>query len=397
MRVAIIHDWLVGYAGGERVLEQLLAIWPDADLFTVVDTLVGDQRSFLQGKVATTTFIQHLPQVAARYRSYLPLMPLAIEQFDLSKYQLILSSSHAVAKGVIVGPDQLHVSYVHSPMRYAWDFQHQYLREAGLDSGAKSWLARSLLHRMRNWDYRTANGVDAFVANSAFIARRIWRVYRREASVIHPPVDTERFQLRGEKEDFYLAASRFVPYKRMATIVQAFAKMPDKRLLVIGDGPEFARVAKHATPNVTLLGYQSIEVLTSHMQRARAFVFAAEEDFGLMPLEAQACGTPVIAYGRGGSLETVRAEASDQRTGLFFSEQTPESIIGAVHRFEREHASFSPTRCRAHAEQFAAARFRREMRDLVEAAYDNFQRAVRSVPRRREGRPELPSEPRSPS
>lgn len=308
MKVAVVHEWLDTYAGSERVLEQMLKAYPSADLFTVVDFLKDDERGFVLGKRARTTFIQRLPGARKHFRSYLPLMPLAVEQLDLSGYDLVLSSSHAVAKGVITGPDQVHVSYVHSPIRYAWDMQHQYLNESGLARGFKGAVARLVLHYMRLWDLRTANGVDAFIANSAFIARRIRKVYRREAQVIFPPVDLDRFQLHEHKEDFYLAASRMVPYKKMPLIAEAFAKMPGKRLVMIGDGPEIDRVRAVAGPNVSVLGYQGTEVLADHMRRARAFVFAAEEDFGIMPVEVQACGTPVIAFGRGGATETVLTE-----------------------------------------------------------------------------------------
>jgi len=229
VRVAIVHDWLVTYAGAERVLEQIVACFPDADLFALVDFL--EDRSFIRGKPVTTSFIQKLPKAKTKYRSYLPLMPLAIEQLDLSAYDVVISSSHAVAKGVLTGPDQVHVSYVHSPIRYAWDLQHQYLNESKLTAGPKSALARLILHYIRNWDVRTANSVDSFVSNSDFIARRIKKVYQRDADVINPPVDVEAFSILEQKEDFYLTASRMVPYKKIDLIVEAFAKMPERRLV----------------------------------------------------------------------------------------------------------------------------------------------------------------------
>lgn len=358
-RVAIVHDWLETFAGAEQVLKELLDLYPEADLYAVVDFLSEADRARLGGRIARTTFIQRLPMARRRFRTYLPLMPLAIEQLDLSSYSLVISSSHAVAKGVITGPDQVHVSYVHSPIRYAWDLQHQYLSEAGLMSGPKSWLARWMLHKMRLWDARTAAGVDRFVANSSFIARRIRKVYGRDAQVVYPPVDVQRFALSVQpREDFYVTASRLVPYKKVPTIVEAFARMPDKRLVVIGDGSEMASVRAAATPNITVLGYQPFEVLRDHMQRARAFVFAAEEDFGITPVEAQACGTPVIAYGKGGALETVRGLGTDRPTGVFFGEQTPESIAAAVQKFESNAAQFSPRACREQALAFSPERFR---------------------------------------
>lgn len=383
-RVAIVHDWLVACAGSERVLEQIIRIWPNADLFSIVDFFPEHQRYVLGGKHAKTSFIQHLPRAKSSFRAYLPLMPLAIEQFDLSDYDLVISSSHAVAKGVLTGPNQIHVSYVHSPIRYAWDLQHQYLTQAGMLRGMKSWLARLLLHYMRIWDHRTAHGVDAFVSNSAFVARRIRKVYGCEASVVYPPVDIERFALSEAHEDFYLVASRMAPYKRVPLLIEAFAAMPARRLVVIGDGPDFERAQELATPNVTLLGYQPDHVFTDYMQRARAFVFAAEEDFGISVVEAQACGTPVIAYGRGGALETVIDSADPElRTGLFFKEQAVASIVDAVQRFEAR-APFKPEACRRNALRFSAERFRRDFLGVVERTVDPGRDVVdlRPIPRR---------------
>lgn len=370
-RIAIVHDWLTTYSGAERVLEQLLVRYPEADLFTVCDFLPEDRRAFLRGKVPGTTFVQRLPRARTAYRSYLPLMPLAVEQLDLSGYDLIVSSSHAVAKGVLTGPDQLHISYVHSPIRYAWDLQHQYLRESGLDRGVKGALARYFLHRMRMWDARTANGVDCFLANSAFIARRIWKTYRREADVVYPPVDVDAFPLRADKEEYYLAASRLVPYKKMALVVEAFGQMPERRLKVIGDGPEAGRIRRLAAryPNIELLGYQPDSVLVQCMGAARAFVFAAEEDFGILPVEAQACGTPVIAFGRGGARETVRDLDEPRSTGTFFDAQSPESIAEAVARFERRSGDIRPADCRANAEAFSIRHFHEAFDAAVERAW----------------------------
>lgn len=367
MRTAIVHDWLVTYGGAERVLEDLLAVFPDADLFSLIDFLPDDQRGFLGGRTPRTSFLRRLPLARSHYRSYLPLMPLAAEQFDLARYDLVLSSSYAVAKGVITGPHQLHVSYVHSPMRYAWDLQHAYLRQAGLRRrGPRSLVARGILHYLRLWDARTANGVDHIIANSAFVARRVRKVYRRSSTVVHPPVDLDAFPLRRDKEDFYVTASRLVPYKRIDLVVEAFRAMPDRRLVVIGDGPEAERIRSLAGDNVEVLGYQPLEVLRDHLQRARAFVFAAEEDFGIAPLEAQACGTPVIAYGRGGALETVRDVDEPNPTGLFFEQRDVEGIVAAVERFEERRACFEPCAIRRHAERFGRERFRHRIRELID-------------------------------
>ena len=377
MRIAIIHEWLVTYAGSERVLEQMLAVYPDADLFCVIDFLDDQSRDFILGKKPTTTFIQHLPKARLKYRSYLPLMPLAIEQLDLSGYDLVISSSHAVAKGVLTGPDQLHVSCIYSPIRYAWDLQNQYLKEAGLDRGIKGWLAKWILHKIRLWDARTANGVDSFIAISHFIARRIKKSYRRESTVIYPPVDIHAFTQVDNKESFYLAASRMVPYKRIDLIVEAFSKMPDRRLVVIGDGPEFNKVKAKAGKNIEILGYQEFGVLKDHMQRARAFVYAAEEDFGIIPLEAQACGTPVIAYGKGALLETIRDLAShEEPTGVFFKSQTVESIKETVEYFEKNMEGITPEACRKNAERFAPEVFRENFSRFVENEYERFHKAM---------------------
>ncbi len=371
LRVAVVHDWLYTYAGAERVLEQFLLLFPEADVYTLINFLPPDQTGFLQGRPVHTSFLQKMPRVAKNHRPYLPLMPVAVEQFDLSGYDVVLSSSYAVAKGAITGPDQKHVSYVHSPARYAWDLQHFYLRQSNLLSGPRAWMARQILHYIRMWDARTANGVDSFIANSQFIARRIWKTYRRSAEVIYPPVDTGRFQLAAEKEDFYVTASRMVPYKKIDLIVEAFARMPDKTLVVIGEGPEMPKVRAKAGPNVHLMGFQPTDVLVRHIQRARAFVFAAEEDFGILPVEAQACGTPVIAFGKGGVLESVRGLGSDRPTGAFFDRQDVESLIDAVTAFEAERDRIVPAVCRENALRFNPQRFRREIAESVLRALDD--------------------------
>jgi glycosyltransferase involved in cell wall biosynthesis len=377
MKIAIVHDWLVTYAGAERVLEQMLAVYPDADLYSLIDFVPANERGFLGGRTARTSFLQGMPGARRLYRNYLPLMPLAVEQFDLSAYDVVLSSSHAVAKGVLTGPDQLHVCMCYSPMRYAWDLQHQYLRETGLDRGIKGAFTRWVLHRMRVWDLRTVNGVDRFIAISHFIQRRIHKLYRRDSTVIYPPVDVERFTPAGPREDFYVTASRMVPYKRMNLIVDAFAAIPDRQLVVIGDGPDAKRIRAAGTPNIRFLGHQPFEALRDHLRRARAFVFAAEEDFGIAPLEAQACGTPVIAFGKGGARETLIGLDSANPTAIYFEEQTTSSLIEAVRRFERESVTIEPAACRANALRFAPERFRCELAQLVGEAYERFA----SVPR----------------
>lgn len=367
MKICFVHDWLTTYGGAELVLKTMLEIWPETPIYTIVYDPEGNCREIIQSTEVHGSFINKLPRAKRKHRSYLPLMPLAIEQFDLSEYDLVISSSHAVAKGVITGPDQLHISYTYTPIRYAWDMQNQYLSQAGLTRGIKGFLAKSLLHYIRIWDMRTVPGVDYYIAISNFISRRIQKRYKRDATVIYPPVDINRFTLNAKKDDFYLTVSRLVPYKKVGLIVEAFSKMPQKHLVVIGDGPGMKRLKKIAAPNIELLGFQDDHVIEDHMQRAKAFVYAAEEDFGIVPVEAQACGTPIIAYGKGGSLETI----IENKTGLFFHEQTPESLAEAIESFEK-HPPFDPTQIRKNAERFSKTRFIAELKDFVESKYADY-------------------------
>jgi len=378
LKIAIVHDWLVTYGGADRVLEQMLACFPESDLFSLVDFLPAKQRGFILDKPVRTSFFQHLPFARRAFRKYFPLMPLAVEQFDLSAYDLVISSSHSVAKGVITGPDQTHVCYCHSPMRYVWDLQHQYLREAGLDEGVIGWFASWLLHKGRMWDLRTANGVDEFIANSHYIARRIWKTYRREATVIYPPVDMDSLLVKQDKDDFYLTVSRLVPYKKVNLIVEAFGRMPDKKLVVIGDGAPLKDIKAAAEKNVSMLGFQSADVVHDYLRRARGFVFAAEEDFGICVVEAQACGTPAIAFGKGGVLESVRDLSAAEPTGIFFKEQTAEAVINAVSLFESQRGRFDPGACRRSAERFSRERFRREFREFCEQAMGTSKAGVKT-------------------
>jgi glycosyltransferase involved in cell wall biosynthesis len=369
MKIAIIHEWLDTYAGSERVVEQLLKTWPEADLFATCDFLPPDQRGFLQGRAPRTSFIQRLPFARRRFRWYLGLMPLAVEQHDLSGYDAVISSSHAVAHGALTAPGQPHISYVHSPMRYAWDMQAQYLRESRMETGLKGAYARWQLHRLRHWTRSAAAGVDLLVANSGYIAERIMKVWRRESMVVHPPVDIERFAFQREKQDHYLIASRMVPYKRIELVAAAFRRMPDRRLIIVGDGPHAAavRAAAAGAPNIALRGRVDTPELVGLMQTARAALFAAEEDFGIATVEAQASGTPVIAFGKGGVRDIVIAPPARDPTGLFFDAQSEDAIIDAVMRFEAMPGGFAPEACRRNAERFAEPRFRERMRAIVEA------------------------------
>lgn len=357
-RIAIVHDWLVVQGGAEKVLDALLQAFPRADVFSLVDFLLPTERGRLVGHRVTTSALQQLPQARRYYRHLLPWMPYAIEQFDLRDYDLVISSSHCVAKGVITHPHQRHLCYCHTPMRYAWEMRDEYLRDSGYPAPLR-WCARRMLERLRAWDASTANGVDQFIANSANVAGRIRRYYRRESCIIHPPVDLDAFAFHdGPRDDYYLAASRLVPYKRMDLIVEAFRHMPQRRLKVVGDGPERSRLEALAAgaANIEILGYQPDVRLGELMARARAFVFAADEDFGIMPLEAQAAGTPVIAFGRGGALETVLGpEHGDDATGIFFPEQHAPSLCDALEKFEA--TTMDPLACRRQAERFSTQRF----------------------------------------
>ncbi|MDR3464644.1 MAG: glycosyltransferase [Xanthobacteraceae bacterium] len=372
MRVAVVHDWLYVVGGAEQVLREILKCYPDADVFALFDFLPAADREKIGIRKARTSFLQKMPLMRSRHRTYLPLMPLAVEQFDLSGYDLVISSSYAVAKGVLTGPGQIHVAYVHSPMRYAWDLQHAYLRESGLAAGFKSGLARLLLHGIRIWDARTAHGPDVMIANSAFVARRIKKIYGRDAEVIYPPVTMSTRGPGAATGNHFLAASRLVPYKNIEAIVRAFSAMPDLQLVVAGDGPEAARLKQLAGPNVTFAGFVSDERMRNLMATARAFIFAAEEDFGIIVVEAQSEGTPVLALGRGGVREIV-SSSPVRRTGMFFPEATPEAIEGCVRSFIAQESGFSRAACRAQALQFSAERFRREFVSTVTRAIESHQ------------------------
>lgn len=372
-KIAIVHDWFTTFAGSEQVVRQLLHLFPQAELFSLIDFLPERDRAFLNQKPIHTSFLQRMPLVQRYYRLYLPLMPLAIEQMDLSGYDLIISNCHAVSKGLISGPDQLHISYVHTPIRYAWDMQNEYLSLGNL-GGLMGIPARLILHYIRTWDAIAANRPDQLIANSHFIARRIQKAYRRSAQVIHPPVDTDTFTMGHAREDFYLAASRLVPYKRMDLIVQAFQAMPDKKLVIIGDGSEAKRIRHLCGPNVTWLGYQPDDVLKDHMQRCRAFISAAKDDFGITPVEAQACGAPVIAYGAGGARETVIGLDDAHPTGLLYKDQSVAAICDAVQTFERDYSLFSPEACRHNAERFSTQRFHKEFLGIVLSAWEEFEK-----------------------
>ncbi|MGF1458661.1 MAG: glycosyltransferase [Leptolyngbyaceae cyanobacterium] len=367
MKIAIVHEWLSTYAGSERVVEQLLHLYPDADLYSLVDFLPSHKRFFIQDKSVSTSFIQTLPKAKQHFRKYLPLMPLAIEQFDLTGYDIVISSHHAVAKGVITRADQLHISYVHTPIRYAWDLQWQYLEHANLQRGLKGKLTKAVLHYLRLWDVSTANRVDHFVANSKFIARRIEKTYRRPATVIYPPVTVERFHSDRPRNEFYLSVSRFVPYKRIDITVEAFNQL-GLPLIIIGEGELRSCLERTARPNIQFLGYQPDEIVVDYMERCKAFIFPAEEDFGITLVEAQAAGAPAIAYSRGGAAEIV----VPGKTGLLFNPQTAQALIQAVETFEHTGSLAPSSVIHNHAEQFSKQIFRQAFQRLLENQWQQF-------------------------
>ncbi len=358
-KYALVHEWLTPDAtGGSELVVREILNHIDAQLYALIDFESSNPESYLYKRQIGTSMLQYLPKAKTGVQKYLPLLPLAIEQLDLRQHDVILSSSHAVAKGILTTPDQLHICYCHSPMRYAWDLTFDYLRESKLGAGMTGWLTRYILHRLRQWDVISANRVDYFIANSAHTARRIWRCYRRDATVIYPPVNTEDFPFLSQKEDFYLTVSRLVSYKQVTLIVKAFNKL-QKPLVIIGTGPDMDKILKIAEPNIKILGWQPDDMVKKYMASARGFVYAACEDFGIALVEAQACGTPAIAYGGGGALETVRDIRfhGDTGTGIFFPKQTEASLIEAVETFEAKAGKFNPEYAKEHAAQFSKQMF----------------------------------------
>ncbi|BAY25567.1 group 1 glycosyl transferase [Calothrix sp. NIES-2100] len=355
LKYALIHEWLTPKAtGGSELVVREILNHINADLFALIDFESCNQESYLYQRQIGTTFLQNFPYARNGVQKYLPLLPLAIEQLDLRQYEVILSSSHAVAKGVITTPEQLHICYCHSPMRYAWDLTFDYLQQSRVGSGLAGWVTRYLLHRLRQWDVLSANRVDYFIANSKHTARRIWRCYRRRAKVIYPPVNVEAMPFLAEKEDFYLIVSRLVSYKQVSLIIKAFNQL-QKPLVVIGTGSQMKYLRKIASSHIEILGWQPDDVVKKYMARAKAFVYAACEDFGIALVEAQACGTPVIAFGAGGALETVRdiRACGDTGTGIFFKAQTEAALVETVEKFEMYQSSFNPEYLRSHASQFS--------------------------------------------
>ncbi len=367
IKIALIHDWLTCLAGSEKVLEAIYEIYP-APIYTLVKDKTIIKNSAFKDADIHTSFLQKIPKSYQFYRYLLPLFPMAIEQFDLSAYDVIISSSTCAAKGVLSNASQMHICYCHTPVRYAWDLYHIYLKEPSLKKGLKSVIARLILHYIRLWDYTTSNRVDFFIANSKYVARRIKKIYGKESLVIYPPVDVDTFNIASNRENYYIVISRLVPYKKIELIVEAFTNMPDKRLVVIGDGPDLKKIKTIAKSNIEILGYQPFEVMKYYLEKAKAFVFAAEEDFGISLVEAQSCGIPVICYAKGGALETVIHE----KTGIFFHRQDVKSIIEAVSYFEKIEDTFDPIYIRQNAMRFSKNRFKEQFKKAVDQKLKDF-------------------------
>lgn len=368
MRVAIIQEWLVSVGGSDKVVKAIYDLFPDADIYTLLYREEILEELGLEKDKIRQSIISKLPGSRKNHRKYLPFFPFVIEQFDLRNYDVIISSSHSVAKGVLTSSNQLHICYCHSPMRYAWDLYFPYLEEAELSKGIKGLFAKYILHRIRLWDFMSAGRVDFFISNSNYIAKRIKKIYRRNATTIYPNIDTNKFILNEVKEDYYITCSRLVSYKKIDLIVSAFSKWGKRKLIVIGDGPDRKKIEKIAGDNVELLGYQSLENLVQYIGKAKCMVFAADEDFGMLPVEAQACGTPVIGLKKGGTLETI--EEGD--TGIFFDTQAEDDIINAVEVFELKGVRKKPKDIRKWAENFSEENFKLKLKAFVEEKYAEF-------------------------
>jgi glycosyltransferase involved in cell wall biosynthesis len=367
MKIALVHDWLTGMRGGEKCLEMLCELYPQATVYTLLHKK-GSVSETISRMDIRTSFVQNLPFASSRYQKYLPLFPTAIEQFDLREYDLVISSSHCVAKGVITTPDTCHICYCHTPMRYAWEMYYAYFSKNTVGPLLR-WSIPFFMNYLRTWDERSSDRVDHFVANSENVKRRINKHYRRQAEVIYPPVDTDYFDLSSQEGEYYLVASALVPYKRIDLAVSAFNRL-GLPLLVIGEGSEKKRLMKIAAGNVKFINWQAPGSLKGYYQNCRALVFPGEEDFGIVPVEAQACGKPVIAFGRGGAVESVSGVYPDQTTahsptGIFFYPQTEEALIEAV-RCSRS-IRFKPEKIRENALKFDRRVFKDRMKSFVKA------------------------------
>jgi glycosyltransferase involved in cell wall biosynthesis len=353
MKVAFIHDWYTLPGGAEKVARQIIDVLQPAEIYALFNFMPAEQLAAISaGKVVHTSFIQQIPKAAKYYRYLAPLFPKAIQQFDLSDFDIIVSSSWMAAKGVRKREGQVHLCYCHTPMRFAWDMEEVYLKQHGLLSGWKRKLTKFFIQYLKSWDIENAQQIDHFIANSKFVAKRIKTAYGVKSKVIYPPVDTAFFIPGKTKKEFYFTASRLVDYKNIDLLLETFKRLPKRQLFIAGQGPQLDYLRKLAPSNVHFLGWIPDDMLLKYMQEARAFINASIEDFGISGVEAQACGTPVIALGKGGYLETVIEDV----TGLFFFREHPEALADAILRFER--STFDPFTIRKHAKQFDSAVFR---------------------------------------
>ena len=388
MKVALVHDWIAGMRGGEKVLEVFCELFPHAHLYTLLHNK-GSVSDTIENMDTRTSFIQHLPLAKRKYRYFLPVFPTAIERFDLRGYDVVLSSSHCVAKGVMTGPDTLHVCYCFTPMRYIWDMYDQYF--TGERSGGMTRLAASFVRNyLRKWDVKSSRRVNRFVAISKYVAERIKKHYNREPDIIFPPVDCSYFKPSSSSEDFYLMVSPLAPNKRVDIGINAFNKLGIP-LKVIGSGQEESRLRGIANRNIELMGWQSDETVRDHYAACKALIFPGIDDFGIVPLEAQASGKPVIAYGGGGALETIvpldrhplgtgkECEQPQNATGVFFYEHTPDALAEAVSYFEEIKDSFNKQEIRKNAESFDRAVFKDKIRNYIEQKYSEFKKEVSLV------------------
>lgn len=367
-RIALVHDWCPDFRGGERVLARLCALFPNAEVFTLFDFLTPEvKEKHFPGVTFHTSPANNLPGIRRYYRHLFFLCPFLIEQFDVTGYDAVISSSAAFARGVLTRPDQPHMCYVHSPVRYAWDEQFSYLGQGRLGFGPKGLLFRYFLHRLRTWDTRTAHGPDLMLANSSYVRSRIRRIYGRDASTVFPPVAVDEFEYTADKDDYYVSASFLAPYKRTDLVIRAFNEMPSRRLVIVGEGQQSKDLVSLAGPNISFTGYLPRQDYVRTVARARAMVFAGCEDFGIALAEAQACGTPLIAFGRGGACDIVRPLGESDPTGVLFREQTVEALTGAIEAFERNTAAITPHACRENAERFAEERFDDDILEALEA------------------------------
>jgi glycosyltransferase involved in cell wall biosynthesis len=370
INVALVHDWLTGMRGGEKVLEILCELYPEAPIYTLLYNQ-GSLKDTIESHLIKSSFIDRLPFKSKKYPYYLPLFPTAIEMFKLKDFDVVISTSHCVAKGIISGPNTLHISYLHTPMRYVWDMYHDYFKNENL-----GWIVRLLTpvfaNYLRMWDVSSSNRVDKFIANSRHVAKRIEKFYGRKSMVIHPPVNTDRFPVSRISGDFFLVVSALVPYKKIDLAVRTF-NILGWPLIIIGSGPERKKLEKFARPNITFLDWQPHEELHRYYSTCKALIFPGEEDFGIVPVEAMSCGKPVVAYGRGGILETIidsKENDPEKSTGVLFKDQNEEGLIGAMEQFQQ--LNWNPDFISRHARKFDRKEFKKKLSEFIEESVRKY-------------------------